>query len=642
MCGIAGIFEFDPAARVDPHLLQRMTDLIAHRGPDDSGHWLSGNIGLGHRRLSIIDLSPGGHQPMGSDDGAIWITYNGECYNYGELAEGLRHRGHRFRSTSDTEVILRLYQERGESFLDEVDGMFALAIWDARQRRLLLARDRLGIKPLYYFADERHFLFASEMKGLLADPRVASEIDDTALAEYLQLLSIPDARCILKGVKKLPPGYYLKVTRRGIERRRYWDLTIDSDPCLSLEAACGEFEARFATAVRSHMVADVPVGAFLSGGVDSSAIVSVGAQMARTPIETFSITFSGLAEFDESHYAAAVAGHCNTRHHEFNLTPDLVDGLSRVVWHSDEPFAISSAFALYFLAQLARRHVKVTLSGDGGDEVFAGYVWRHADFPPISGVAGAVANGFAPALRAIGALAGLVPATLRRRRRSISPRDGRYLRSFACFHREDLAELLEPDFARPILDALDDNVVQRCLDDAPGTDQLQRKLYTDIKTTLVSEMLTKVDRMTMAHGLEARVPFLDHHLVEWAFRVPSRHKLRGVEGKYLVKKAMEAHLPKPILYRPKQGFNVPMKLWMRAQLKDFVRDSFASAQFSGRGLYRAQRVTALLDDHFSGRVDASNKIFALLMLELWYQKFVDRRDCLAPMPTPAVEPGLPG
>ncbi|MBV8890347.1 MAG: asparagine synthase (glutamine-hydrolyzing) [Alphaproteobacteria bacterium] len=616
MCGIAGIFEFGTGAPADPRLLARMTELIAHRGPDDSGHWVSGDVGLGHRRLSIIDISAAGHQPMASEDGTVWITYNGECYNYAELAAGLRARGHRFRSASDTEVILHLYQERGERFLDALDGMFALAIWDARKQCLLLARDRIGIKPLYYFADDRRLLFSSEMKGLLADPRVPTAIDLAALAEYFHLLSIPDQHCILRGVHKLPPGHFLKATRSGIERRQYWKLAVTPDRRLSLDEACEQFETRFSAAVTSHMVSDVPVGAFLSGGVDSSSIVAAGSRIATTPLDTFSITFPGLAEFDESPYAAAVAAHCGARHHEFALTPDLIDGLGRVVWHADEPFAISSAFALYYLAGLARRHVKVALSGDGGDEVFAGYVWRHVDFPSAANRA-----------RRTTAISRLLPTRLRE---ALDPpsRDERYLRSFTCFQREELAELLQPELASAAVETVQNSVVQRCFEGAPGEDQLDRKLYTDIKTTLVSEMLTKVDRMTMAHGLEARVPFLDHHLVEWAFTVPSGYKLREREGKYLVKKAMERHLPHEILYRPKQGFNVPMKLWMRAELQDFVRGNLNSRRFAERGLYRPEAVAGLLDDHFTGRVDASNKIFALLMLELWFQKFVDqRRDC---------------
>lgn len=618
MCGIAGIFEYGRGARVNQGLLARMTQLIAHRGPDDSGHWVDGNVALGHRRLSIIDVSPTGHQPMGSEDGSVWITYNGECYNYAELAVGLRARGHIFRSSSDTEVILRLYQERGERFLDLIDGMFALAIWDGRKRCLLLARDRIGIKPLYYAADDRRFLFASEMKALLADPQIGSDIDQAALAEYFHLLSIPDERCILKGVEKLPAGSYLKVTERGVERRRYWDIPVRSDDAMSPAEAVREFETRFAGSVNSHMVADVPVGAFLSGGVDSSSIVAFGARATSTPMETFSITFPGLAEFDESPFAASVATHCGTRHHEFNLTPNLIDGLSRIVWHADEPFAISSAFALYYLAQLAREHVKVVLSGDGGDEVFAGYLWRHIDFPVIPG-AQSLPSG----------LARLLPGWFGGGRRV---RDERYLRAFCCFHIEEIAELMAPELIETVVAAVHDSAVQRCFDTAPG-DQLTRKLYTDMKTTLISEMLTKVDRMTMAHGLEARVPFLDHHLVEWAFSVPSECKIHDGQGKYLVKKAMGPYLPHDILYRPKQGFNVPMKLWMRAELQDFVRSSLGDRRFVERGLYRPEAVEKLVDSHFSGKIDASNKIFALLMLELWFQRFVDHRGACYAKPT---------
>ncbi len=625
MCGIAGVFEFDRDARADPRLLERMTRLIAHRGPDDCGHVLRGSVGLGHRRLSIIDLSAAGHQPMASQDGAVWITYNGECYNYAALAALLRGRGCSFRSSSDTEVILQLYIEFGDKFLEMIDGMFALAIWDERRQRLLVARDRIGIKPLYYFADSEHFLFASEMKSLLADRRLPTQVDPAALADYFHLLTIPDPRCVLRGVQKLLPGHYLSVTRQGIERRRYWELAIEPDAGRDFETVCREFNQRFTTAVDSHMVADVGVGAFLSGGVDSSSIVAVAGRHNSSPIETFSITFPGLAEFDESAFAAAVARHCGAHHHEFNLTPDLIEGLDQVAWHADEPFAISSGVALYYLAKLAREHVKVVLSGDGGDEVFAGYVWRHADFPEIAPAAAASASRMTAIIDALGPVGQMLPARWRGYLGAVGPRDQRYVRSFSCFQKEDLAELLQPDAAAAIVEAVDNNPVQQQLDEAPGDEQLARKLYADIRTTLVSEMLTKVDRMTMAHGLEARVPFLDHHLVEWAFTVPGRYKLSDGEGKLLVKKAMESRLPHDILYRRKQGFNVPLRLWMRTELKDFVFESLTTTRFGERGLYRRPAVMKLLTDHFEGRVDASNKIFALLMLELWHKKFADAR-----------------
>jgi asparagine synthase (glutamine-hydrolysing) len=624
MCGIAGIFEFGRGAKADQRLLERMTQLIAHRGRDDSGLVLRGGVGLGHRRLSIIDLSSAGHQPMASEDGAVWITYNGECYNYAELARSLRERGHRFRSSSDTEVLLHLYLERGENFFEAIDGMFALAIWDERKQQLLLARDRMGIKPLYYFADREHLVFASEMKSLLADRRVAADIDPAALGDYLQLLSIPDPNCILRGVRKLLPGHYLTATRDGIREHRYWDLTIALDPDRSFAASCDEFDRLFGASVRSHMVADVPVGAFLSGGVDSSAIVCAASQQAAAPIETFSITFAGLSQFDESRYAAGVARHCGADHHKFNLTPDLIEAIDRVVWHADEPFAVSSGFALYLLAKLARERVKVVLSGDGGDEVFAGYVWRHRDFAELPELAVAAASRLSAAVGMLGPFAELVPGRLRRLGQT-SEWEERYVRSFACFQREDLAELLLPDAAETIAEASGATVLRRRLDETAGHEQLSRKLYADIKTTLVSEMLTKVDRMTMAHGLEARVPFLDHRLVEWAFTVPAAHKLHHGDGKRLVKKAFADRLPKDILYRPKQGFNVPLGLWMRNELHDFVRDTLTSQSLMERGLFHRGAVRDLLNQHTSGGTDSSNKIFALVMLELWFQKFADSR-----------------
>jgi asparagine synthase (glutamine-hydrolysing) len=623
MCGIAGIFRFDHRSQPDAALLARMTELIAHRGPDDSGHLVRDNVALGHRRLSIIDLSSSGHQPMSNDDGSVWIVYNGECYNYAELGARLRARGWKFRSSSDTEVILRLYEERGEAFLADLDGMFAFALWDRRKKLLLVARDRIGIKPLYWTADRERFLFASELKALLADPEVTTDLDEAALGSYFRLLSIPDPNSIFTAVRKLRPGHYLRVSPAGVQEREYWKLAIAIDPAMPFETACRGFGQRFATSVRSHMVADVPVGAFLSGGVDSSSIVATAAGIADRPVETFSITFPGLDEFDESPYAAEVANHCGTHHHEFNLTPDLIESAEKVAWHADEPFAISSAFALYHLAKLARSRVKVVLTGDGGDEAFAGYVWRHVDFPELPAVAAVAAEGILARFHT------WLPDPVRRHLTRVRSRDERYLDSFTACGGAELDLLLQPELARAAAEGWEHNEVQRHLDEAPGTEQLARKLYADIKTTLVSEMLTKVDRMTMAHGLEARVPFLDHHLVEWAFTVPARHKLQGAEGKLLVKKAMSSYLPDPILYRRKQGFNVPMRLWMRGELRDFIHDNLAPSRIRRRGLLRPEAVTKLVEDHFSGAIDGSNRIYSLLMLELWHQHFVDRRGELA-------------
>jgi len=625
MCGIAGIFEYDASAKPQRDVLERMTRLLAHRGPDDAGYLEQGSVALGHRRLSIIDLSEAGHQPMANDDQSVWIAYNGECYNYRELARALKAQGALLRSQSDTEVLLRLYEREGERFLQKIEGMFALAIWDARRQTLIVARDRIGVKPLFYYSDRRHFLFASEMKALLADPAVPCELDVSALGDFFHLLSIPDPRSVLKGVAKLMPGHYLKVTRDGPTELRYWDLRVALDERMGFDEACRQFDSRFADAVSSHMVSDVPVGAFLSGGVDSSSIVAVAQQATREPIQTFSIVFPGLQEFDESAFAARAAAHVGAKHREFALTPNLVETLPKIAWHADEPFGVSSAFALYFLAKLAREHVKVVLSGDGSDEIFAGYVWRHVDFPEIEGVRGSRAVQMAAKVLGHRFMRKLLPARIRAGLSACGGVDQRYLWSMSCYNDDELNSLLAPAYAAEVEKAWQSNITQRYLDTAPGDEQLARKLYTDVKTTLVSEMLTKVDRMTMAHGLEARVPFLDHRLVEWAFTVPGQHKLRGAEGKLLVKKAMEARLPRENLYRPKQGFNVPLKLWLRNELKEFILDQLAPDRIARRGLFRPRQVAALLHGHFSGRIDASNRIFVLLMLELWMQQFVDRR-----------------
>src|SRR3954447_5434427 len=466
------------------------------------------------------------------------------------------------------------------------------------------------------------------MKALLADADTPTDIDVAALSDFLHLLSIPDPHCIFKGVRKLQPGHYLTVTSAGVRETAYWSLPVAVDEGMTYERAVEGFEQRFDQAVRSHMIADVPVGAFLSGGVDSSSIVSAAGRASEFPIETFSITFPGLDEFDESPFAEAVAEHCGARHRAFNLSPHLVDALPQIAWHADEPFAISSAFALYFLAKVARERVKVVLSGDGGDEVFGGYLWRHVDFPDIPASAEPWVQRATELLRRHPRLRGALPRRIWEKLRSLQAKDERYLQSFTSFLDHELLELLEPSLGAEVVEAWQDNAVQHALETAPGKEQLARKLYTDVKTTLVSEMLTKADRMTMAHGLEARVPFLDHHLVEWAFTVPGRHKIRDGSGKALVKTAMERHLPHDILHRRKQGFNVPLKIWMRGELRDFVRDTLTPSRIRARGLFRPESVEALLDDHFSERKDASNKIFVLLMLETWQQLFVDERASL--------------
>jgi len=619
-----------------------MTELLAHRGPDGSGVYARGNVGLGHRRLSILDLSQAGRQPMANEDGTVWMVYNGECYNYKDFYEELRSRGHRFASTSDTEVLLHLYEDNGIGFLDRIRGMFALAIWDGRRKRLILARDRIGIKPLFYYFDKNHIVFASEMKSLLLDPAVPCDMDFNALEAYLRVMSIPDPYTIFKGVHKLLPGHYLCAEAEDVTVHKYWDVeSTFVEGQMAGEAHWErEFSTRFRDAIRAHLVADVPVGSFLSGGVDSSSIVAMAQKSVSEPLQTFSIAFNNLPEFDEAEYARTVAQHCNTRHMEIDFTPNLIEVLPKMVWHCDEPFAVSSALGVYFLAQVAQSQVKVVLSGDGADEVFGGYSGRHGSEPlplpiPLSWprhVANSLlSHGVIPARHvpylkaAVRSLLTLWSGHAAHGHSAGSPRlepaHKSYLKTFTVLSKETQSKLVRPELLRVMREDYWDSLTEKYYNTFSSADHLTRQLYTDLKSTLVSEMLTKVDRMTMAWGLEARVPFLDHELVEWAFTVPSLFKVRGDEGKIVVKKAMEPFLPPGILYRPKHGFNVPLKVWWTEELKEFARDWLSESRIKARGLFKPQQVLYLLDNHLRGGVDYSNHIFTLLVLELWFEQF---------------------
>ena len=629
MCGIAGIYNFGQRP-VDRLLLQRMTDLLAHRGPDDSGLHIDEGVGLGHRRLSILDLSTSGHQPMSSQSGQVWITYNGEFYSHLEQRPLLAAHGQYFRSTSDTETILALYEQFGIDFLTRIDGMFALAIWDSRQRRMIIARDRLGIKPLYYTIDNNRLAFASEMKALLADSTLGVEIDLNGLGSYLELMSIPDPGTILKGVCRLEPGHYLLIEEGKIGRHRYWDIPVEAHPRENdFVAASRTFYDLFRETVGRHMLADVPVGAFLSGGIDSSGVVAAMRSHSDGAIHTFSSTFKGQSGFDESSQAAAIAERFRTSHHEIELTPRLVETLPRIAWHADEPFAVSSAFALYFLAEETSRKVRVVLTGDGGDEVFAGYPWRHLNYAtPPEWLPGRLMKSIRSISRHILPDQSVEESPLAGRLRAWLNPGERYVRSLRLFSAAQIDSLLQEDLRDDVQQCRKMNIIEKYYDYLENVDQLTRKLYADLKTTLVSEMLTKVDRMTMAFGLEARVPFLDHRLVEWSFRLPSEFKMRNGLGKAIVRKGMEGHLPHELLYAPKHGFNVPMKAWLTGSLRSFVRDNLAESVVARRGIFRPAAITALIDQLGEGDQLTANRILSALMLELWFQQFVDRRGAL--------------
>lgn len=623
MCGITGIYHYRSGAPVCHDALERMTSALAHRGPDDSGVYVDGAIGLGHRRLSILDLSPAGHQPMPNDRKDIWITYNGECYDFRSHIPLLESRGCVFTSTADTNVILNLYQEYGVDFLSRISGMHAMGLWDARTNTLLLARDRIGIKPLYYYDDGTTLLFASEIKALLCHPDFVREINHSALMNYFRFMSIPDPECVFKNVKKLPGGHYLTVGQHGLSLHKYWDIeNFSPQGSGSFDEAQQDFSTRFDSCVASHMVSDVPVGAFLSGGVDSSGVVAHASAHTREQMQTFSIAFKGLPEYDESCYAEQVAACYGTNHKSFSLQPNFTELLPKMIWHADEPFAVSSSFPLFLMAREASKHVKVVLTGDGADEVFGGYPWRHTTKDALPAWATSM---LCPLLTMVpGARDQSMPPShlLQRLKRMACPADA-YAAAFTNFNLHELGMLLSDDTFEQVSHASVESPIARHFRAPSGASSLNRKLYAELKTTLVSEMLTKVDRMTMAFGLEARVPFLDHTLVEWAFTLPDDFKVVRDNGKRIVKKAFEGKLPKDMLHRPKHGFNVPLPIWFRGDLRDWVRESLSEKRLRERNIFNPPEVAALLTQHENGKRDNANKILTMLCLELWLEQYAD-------------------
>ncbi len=622
MCGIAGIVERDGAA-VDAALLDRMTDILRHRGPDGRGTVIRGPAALGHRRLNIIDLATGG-QPMANGDRSVWITFNGEIYNYRELRAELAARGYQFRTASDTEVIIAAYEAYGVDCLHRLRGMFAFAIWDDRRRQLLLARDRLGIKPLVYACERGRLLFASELKALLEDASVDRALDWQALRDYLTLLYVPSPRTIFRGIQKLEPGTYL-VFRPGGEPEihRYWTLDFVPDPAFPEARWVEELYALLSEAVRLHLVSDVPLGAFLSGGMDSSTVVAHMAHASASPVRTFAIGFDE-SDFDELPYARLVARRFHTEHYEMVVKPDALDVLPRLAWQFDEPFGDASAIPTYYVAKISREQVTVTLSGDGGDEGFAGYpryaralrLHRRLDHPPLALLR--------PLFRYA---ASLVPVGVRGRGTlgllGASALD-RYLRMVTYQHDDGASHLLSGD-ARAVVSSLppfDYLTSQVRAFRAP--DHLSTFQGLDFRTYLPEDILTKVDRTSMLVSLEARVPLLDHVLVEFLARVPSTLKLHQGEGKYLLKETMKRDLPEPILRRPKMGFGVPLARWFRGALAPYVRDHLLDGRFRARGLFDHGAVGRLIRGHQSGMRDHTSQIWALLTFEQWARQWLDR------------------
>lgn len=620
MCGIAGMIAA-PGASVEAEAIHRMCEAIVHRGPDDEGIFVKGNVGLGMRRLSIIDLA-GGQQPVFNEDRSIWIVFNGEIYNFPELREELERRGHRFSTHSDTEVIVHLYEEHGADCVQKLRGMFAFALYDERRRKLTIARDRLGKKPLHYAHVNGELMFGSEIKAILAVAPELAEINSPALVQYLYFGYVPDPRTAFVPIQKLPPGHLLEFENGAVRVRQYWDLPrYGTRRAVKEEEVLEELEQCLADAVRMRLISDVPLGALLSGGTDSSTVVALMARASSAPIKTFSVGFRH-ADFDEAPYARMVAEKFGTEHHELNLDPNVVDAVEALTTSLEEPFADSSMLPTYFISCLARKHVTVTLSGDGGDEIFAGYEryrihLRDRSFNWIPAWAGRWYREY---------IHSNLPERIRGRNLAYSislPWRDRYLEgvSLRAFQRE--MSLFSDDFLQS---AKEDPFAPfvKLVDEAPAADPLSRVLYLDTKTYLPGDILTKIDRMSMATSLEGRVPMLDHVFVELVTALPAEWKMRNRTQKYILRKlAQRVGVPAEVLNRPKQGFALPLVHWMRHELKDMILTVLLEPRTEQRGYFNPRAVRRLLDDHFVRGRDQSARIWRLLMLELWHRNFLE-------------------
>jgi len=628
MCGIAGVLKFGETAQVDEDILHRMCAAMVHRGPDDEGIYTERGVGLGMRRLSIIDLATG-HQPISNEDGTVWIVFNGEIYNHAVLREGLIARGHRFRSHSDTETIVHLYEEYGRECVKELRGMFAFAIWDSRTRKLFVARDRLGIKPLYYRLTPELFLFGSEIKVILAYPEVRAEFHRAALPEYLAFGYLSGPETFYEGIRKLMPGHWLEIDEGGELRiERYWDLTV----CAEEDARDEDYYVKtyrglLEGAVASHLMSDVPVGVFLSGGLDSSAVAALMTQIRRAPIETFSV---GYAEqpYSELPYARIVAQHLNSIHHEVSVSEqEFFDALPMLIWHEDEPIVWPSSVALYFVARLARERVTVVLTGERSDETLAGY-GRYA-FTLKNAALDRVYRSSVPEflrrqIRHSINDSRLIGATLRRKlAHTFLARDGQswasfYLDNFfSAFSEREQAGLLSNEVAG---ESGHGETYRHVLDywESSSGEMLQRLLYTDIKTYLV-ELLMKQDNMSMAASIESRVPFLDHKLVEFAVGIPERLQISGMVGKKILKTAVEDLLPHSIVYRKKLGFPTPWSGWLNGPRLETIQSLLLESRSLDRGLFNPARVEQLFQEHRARYRDHTDRIWRLLNLELWHR-----------------------
>jgi asparagine synthase (glutamine-hydrolysing) len=627
MCGICGKLMLGREATVSLSLVKAMADTIQHRGPDDEGYYVSGPIGLGFRRLSIIDLQSG-HQPLSNEDDTIWIVFNGEIYNYQELRTFLLSKGHVLKTQSDTEVIVHMYEEFGPECLEKLRGMFAFAIWNQNDRSLFLARDRIGIKPLYYSLGDSSLIFASEIKAILADPSVARQIIPELIDRFLTFGYVPGKDTLLKGVHKLAPGHYLLIRDGKLVMREYWDLHFP-EPSRSgtIEDAEGDLLSLLAKTVDLHMIADVPVGVLLSGGVDSTGVLSFAVHATDKKVSSFTVGFSGGDVTDERPYARLAAETFGTQHHEMTITAkDFAAFIPQYVWHMEEPVCEPPAIAMYYVSKLARNYVKVLLSGEGGDEAFAGYsnyrnlVWLERVKRGLPSLNRAFAQGLSLANSVF---------HLRQAAKYV-PLMNEPFPSYYCSRTSNayrytgngLGEVYATDFAQTIDREHSLEPLRKLQEHVRDKNTLNAMLYIDTKTWLPDDLLIKADKMTMANSIELRVPLLDHQVIEFAASLPPDFKLRGFRTKYILKKALSEKIPKAIRDRKKTGFPVPYESWLRNDLKDFVWDVLMDRKSINRGFFRKDTLEGLLRANSNG-TNYSKEIFSLLSLELWQRTFLE-------------------
>jgi len=621
MCGIAGFI-----GQGDEKVLKTMTSSLDHRGPDGEGFFINSNVGLGHRRLSIIDLETG-NQPIFNEDRSICTVYNGEIYNFQQLKNSLISKGHNFYTKSDTEVIVHLYEERGVNFLRELNGMFALAVWDAKKESLLLARDKMGEKPLYYSLTSGNLIFASEIKAILEHPSVKKELDFLSLAKYLNYEYVPSPQTIFKNIFKLGPGEYLTYQKGKVEKKKYWNLEFHSDSTKSQEDYLRGLDEHLNRSVKARLISDVPLGVWLSGGIDSTTVAYYAQKNSSEPIKTFSISFTDPS-FDESKYARLAAKSLGTDHYEKTITPrDCLDLIPHIAEILDEPLADASIVPTFLLSRFTKQKVKVTLGGDGGDELFMGY-------PTFQAHQLAKFYGKIPSFlrnKLIAPAVNLLPASFNnisldfKLKRLISGFDYRpEIRDqiwMGSFQPKDFQQLFSPAVFQEIIGENIFKSTETHLKDIGGESLENRLLYIYQKNYLQENCLVKTDRASMASGLEVRAPFLDHELVNFVNAMPAKLKLKGFQTKYILKKLMEDKIPREIVYRPKKGFGMPVAKWLKSELKDFTLSLFAREEINREGIFNHSYINQLLKEHFAGRKDHRKLLWTLMIFEIWQKKW---------------------